>query len=103
MPLTCPVCRAGNDKGPDCRRCKADLSLLFAIERQREVVVASARAALAQGRFEIAFDELGRAGELRHGPDLLRLEAILSLVKRDFAGAFERYSRVQSLVDGQKS
>lgn len=33
--MRCPVCRAENDRGPNCRRCRADLSLLFALEKQR--------------------------------------------------------------------
>ena len=32
--MICPCCKANNDSGPACRRCKADLSLLFAFEKQ---------------------------------------------------------------------
>ena len=35
MALRCPVCKAENAQGPNCRRCKADLSLLFALEDRR--------------------------------------------------------------------
>ena len=28
--MRCPVCRAAVQQGPQCRRCKADLSLLLA-------------------------------------------------------------------------
>ena len=34
--MICPVCRATNDQGPQCRRCKADLGLLFRLEAQRK-------------------------------------------------------------------
>ena len=30
--IRCPVCKAENSQGPTCRRCKADLSLLFRLE-----------------------------------------------------------------------
>lgn len=30
MSVVCPCCKAVNDAGPHCRRCRADLSLLFA-------------------------------------------------------------------------
>ncbi len=32
--LSCPVCKAENAQGPFCRRCKADLSLLFSLRQQ---------------------------------------------------------------------
>lgn len=35
MTIVCPCCRAGNDAGPACRRCKADLSLLFEARTRR--------------------------------------------------------------------
>ena len=34
--MNCPVCRATNDQGAQCRRCKADLGLLFRLEAQRK-------------------------------------------------------------------
>ena len=33
--MRCPVCKAENEMTPQCRRCKADLSLLLALERGR--------------------------------------------------------------------
>ncbi len=32
----CPVCRAAIKGGPDCRRCRADLSALLKIEQEAE-------------------------------------------------------------------
>ena len=47
MPIPCPCCRASNDTGPACRRCKADLALLFALEANRAEHFAAARVATA--------------------------------------------------------
>src|SRR5579871_4077912 len=87
MSLQCPVCRAGNEQGPSCRRCKADLSLLFAIEAQRSRLIASARAAIAEARLANAADAVRKASELRRGADLARLDAVIALLRRDFAKA----------------
>src|SRR5438552_3075018 len=54
LPLTCPVCRAANDQGPACRRCRADLSLLFVLDAQRQARLAAATTAAAQGRLDSA-------------------------------------------------
>ena len=43
MALRCPVCKAENAQGPNCRRCKADLSMMFALEDQRAPVMEEAR------------------------------------------------------------
>jgi hypothetical protein len=88
MPLTCPACRAANDAGPACRRCKADLALCFAVERQRAATVAAARAAAAQGDLPRAFSHAGRAAALRRGDDVRQLRAALALLAGDFAGAW---------------
>ena len=61
--LRCPACRADNAAGPNCRRCKADLSLLWALEQQRAAHLIEARTAVAEERFEEAAklrDELHR-------------------------------------------
>src|SRR5579884_3906845 len=74
-PITCPVCRARVETGPQCRRCKADLSLLFALEGRRDVALAAARRALAAGRAEEALTSAREAEQLRHGADARRLMA----------------------------
>ena len=33
--IRCPLCKADNLEGPACRRCKADLSMLFRLEERR--------------------------------------------------------------------
>lgn len=97
MLLTCPLCRAGNDAGPNCRRCKADLSLLFTVEAQREAKLGAARSALAQGEPIRAFHEARQADELRHGADVARFHAELALRRREFSEAWRQYRRARRL------
>ncbi|MFO0811039.1 MAG: hypothetical protein U0746_20610 [Gemmataceae bacterium] len=88
MPLTCPVCRAANDAGPTCRRCRADLSLCFAVERQSDAALAAARAALAQGDVARACSLAGRAAGLRRRAEATRVRAAAALLAGDFAAAW---------------
>jgi hypothetical protein len=87
-PITCPVCRAAVEAGPQCRRCKADLSLLFALEARREAVLAAARRSLAAGRPDQALALAEGAERLRRGADARRLIAAAHLLRRDFAAAW---------------
>src|SRR5436309_1732315 len=91
MPLTCPVCRAANDAGPACRRCRADLSLCFAVEAQRDHALAAARVAAAAGRWDDARSLVETARELRRGPNVDRLSATLHLLTGEFAAAWMSY------------
>lgn len=87
MPIPCPCCKASNDAGPNCRRCKADLALLFAIEDNRTALIERARSS----NFVEALDALDRAEQLRQGDDIVRLRATMKLLHRDFAGALRTY------------
>ena len=87
----CPCCRAANDAGPACRRCKADLSLLFAVEAERTSLVAAARTLAAECRYSESLAALDRAAQLRRGHDLSRVRATVLLLARDFAGALAAY------------
>jgi len=89
--MRCPVCKADNGQGPTCRRCKADLSLLFALEEQRASAISRARQALREGLLDEALDEAERARGLRGGPDVHRLLAVIHLLRRDFEGACKWY------------
>jgi hypothetical protein len=91
VPVPCPCCKALNDAGPTCRRCKADLSLLFAVEGQRAAAVADAGHLASDGRFPEALAALDRAAQLRHTPDLPRLRAAVLLLARDFPAALRAY------------
>src|SRR5216684_3267095 len=87
MSLPCPVCRELNEQGPSCRRCKADLTLLFAIDAQRQARLAAAATAATQCRFDLAAGYLEQADAIRHGSDVAQLQAVLALLRRDFDGA----------------
>lgn len=89
--MRCPVCKAENDQGPSCRRCKADLALLFALEGQRQRALGAALRCLAQGRWQQALAAAGRADSLRAGDDSRRLLALACLLRRDFAGAWQHH------------
>lgn len=86
-PIACPVCRASVEAGPLCRRCKADLALLFALEARRDSALAAARRSLAEGRAGEALAFAWEAERLRRGADARRLIAVAHLLRRDFAAA----------------
>lgn len=91
MPLTCPVCRAANDVGPACRRCRADLTLCFAVESQRAAALAGARAAAAAGERDEALRLAQSATACRGGSDARRLVAALYLLAGNFPAALAAY------------
>lgn len=93
--MRCPVCKADNTQGPNCRRCKADLSLLFRLERQRERLLATATEYLRAGRFHDAVSLARRAHALRHGADSARLLLLARLFLRDFASVWSQRLRTQ--------
>jgi len=89
--MQCPVCKATNDQGPQCRRCRADLSLLYQLEDQRRQAVAEACRAAGRGQW-------GRALALAEGADALHsdqgsrgLVRAIRLLKRDYRGAWRDY------------
>ena len=88
MAIRCPVCKADNASGPACRRCKADLSLLFALEDQREDATRAARAALAGGRYAEAHGAALRADHLRRDESSRRLVALTAVLCGDHAMAW---------------
>jgi hypothetical protein len=91
MPVPCPCCKAANDTGPACRRCKADLSLLFVVEAEREALVADARRLTAESRYPESLARLDRAAQLRRGDDVSRLRATVLLLAGDFLAALRAY------------
>jgi hypothetical protein len=94
MSLRCPVCKAENTEGPQCRRCKADLSLLFALEEQRRAALDAARAAVARGDREEFLSAAERADTVRSDDESRRLLAVARLLHGDFAGAVREAQRV---------
>jgi hypothetical protein len=91
--MRCPVCKAENAQGPLCRRCKADLSLLFQLEEQRAQLLQAARADLSAGRWQQAADD---ADWMRSDEASLRLRVLTHLFSRDFAGAWEVYRELKA-------
>lgn len=89
--MRCPVCRAENDQGPQCRRCRADLSLLFALEAQRDHYLALARQYATRGQWDHAFAVAEGVDTLRRGADARRLLAVSALLRRDFSRAWQYY------------
>ena len=86
--MRCPVCKAENTQGPTCRRCKADLSLLFQMEEQRARALAESARLLTAGRTEEA-DALAEAVDwMRSDEDSRRMLALTRLLRQDFAAAW---------------
>ncbi|MBI1917735.1 MAG: hypothetical protein HYS12_23815 [Planctomycetes bacterium] len=108
MPLRCPVCKAdnapptlpsspggeGKGGGAQCRRCKADLSLLFALEEQRRVVLDAAQHAASRGEWRDFLSATEQADALRSDDESRRLLATARLLQGDFAGALDTAQRV---------
>jgi hypothetical protein len=92
--IPCPCCRAANESGPNCRRCKADLSLLFAVARRRAFLLSAAQAFAAEGRLPAARRALDEATALRAGDDVRRLRAAVDLLAGDYRAAWNAYDAV---------
>jgi hypothetical protein len=92
--MRCPVCKADNPQGPQCRRCKADLSLLFALEEQRLQALTAARQSLAEGQWGQAVQHAEDADWMRSDEESQRLLATTYLLNRDFARAWRGYQVV---------
>jgi methylphosphotriester-DNA--protein-cysteine methyltransferase len=92
--MRCPVCRAEVEQGPTCRRCRADLSLLFQLEAQRQRTLSRAAALIHQGGSQAALALAEEAQRLRDGPEARRLDALASLFSRDFARAWRLYRSI---------
>lgn len=103
MTIPCPCCRASNDAGPACRRCKADLSLLFAVAGQRASLVAEARSLAAECKFAEALRSLDEADALRGGDDVRQLRAAVLLAAGDFASAWVAYTELACQPSGGRA
>src|SRR5207247_237651 len=101
MLLRCPACKAENTSGPICRRCKAELSMLFALEEQRDRLLAEAGAEVASGQWQEALAHATEADGLRRDDESLRLVAVTALLCRDFPLAWRMYAVLQG--DGAPS
>jgi hypothetical protein len=94
MGMRCPVCRAGDNQGAQCRRCKADLSLLLRLEASRSRLLAQAAQAAARADGATCAALAGRAHQLEGDDVSLRAVALGALLERDFARAWASYGRI---------
>jgi hypothetical protein len=101
--MRCPVCKVENAQGPSCRRCKADLSLLFGLEEERERALAAVRAEMAAGRWWAAHGEARRADHLRSDEESRRLRAVTAMMEGDFYEAWRCYGAVGKAEQGSAS
>lgn len=92
--MQCPVCRAANDRGPQCRRCRADLSLLFDLEVQRGQLLGVTRESLACGQTQEARATALRADGMRSDDESRRLLAVCHLLEKNFAAAWRVYQSI---------
>jgi hypothetical protein len=86
--MRCPVCRAENDD-VTCRRCKADLTPLFALDTTRLHALGEAARAAAAGDGARTLERALAANRLRADQESARLLAIGYLLTRDFARALQ--------------
>ena len=92
--MRCPVCRAEYDLDVTCRRCKADLALPVAVERQRAAALVESARAVQRGDVTEALTHARTAHTLRAADDSLRALAAAYLLHRDFATALVCYERL---------
>jgi hypothetical protein len=91
--MRCPVCKAENTRGPECRRCKADLALLFQLEEQRQYAMERTRLALSRAKWADAIGQAAQVNWLRSDAESLQLLAVAHFLNREFAEAL-RYHAV---------
>jgi hypothetical protein len=89
--MRCPVCKAENVQGPQCRRCKADLTPLAALEVQRRGELEATRRCLAGGDWVGAARHVAEADWLQTDDESRRLVAVARLLCGDYAAAWEAY------------
>jgi hypothetical protein len=89
--MRCPVCKADNSQGPTCRRCKADLSLLFRLDEQRALLLQRAAEQIRQGHVEEARADARQAHQLRRDTDSGKLLAVIELLRGDYSAARRWY------------
>lgn len=97
--MQCPVCRANNSEEGNCRRCKADLSLLWTLEQQHDALLRLATEKLSTNAEE-AVGTAELAQQTRDNKETRRVLALAYLARRDFAKALTLW---QSLTQTESS
>lgn len=85
--MRCPVCRAENTEAGNCRRCRADLALLWSLESRRQKVLKAGWQAASCFDGEAVVQQAAQAHALRHGQDSRHLLALGHLFCGDFPAA----------------
>ncbi|VTS02962.1 hypothetical protein [Tuwongella immobilis] len=88
----CPVCGLVQPLKPNCRRCKADWTLVLRVVRSQERLIRLATTAIEQQDWESATARLDEAARLGHHEQIGRLHAMIALARQDFGSAW-RYFR----------
>jgi hypothetical protein len=91
MPLTCPVCKAENAAGPACRRCKADLTMLFALDERRTALLAQSQQSSQRGDLAEALRIARQANDLRRDRESLRWLTLILMLAENFGEAWQAY------------
>jgi hypothetical protein len=92
--LVCPVCRAGDNQAAQCRRCKADLSLLQRLERDRAGHLRAAALFAGQGNAAECCRRARLAHELRPDSRSRLWLAVGLLLNRNFQEAMLHYRQL---------
>lgn len=96
MTIACPACRAENSERV-CRRCRADLGLLWDLENERLRLLADAGEALRRRDWSRVLDLAEGVRELRDGADAARLIACANLIRGKFYRALEWHARAKTM------
>jgi hypothetical protein len=96
MTIACPACRATNTER-SCRRCKADLGLLFDLEARRQSRLAAAVSALRERDWHASLEHAHAAWDIRNGLDAGQLIACIHLLRGRFNKALAWHGRVACL------
>jgi hypothetical protein len=92
--LVCPVCRAGDNRTAQCRRCKADLSLLQGLERDRAAHLRAAALHAGRGQAEACCREARLAHELRPDSQSRLWLAVGLLLTRNYQEALAHHRQL---------
>jgi hypothetical protein len=98
--MRCPVCRATDNQTAQCRRCKADLSLLLQLQKARGVLLDRAAQAAARGEGAACSALAAQAHQVGSDDDSLRSLAVGSLLQHDFAHAWAYYRQLRGFARG---
>ena len=85
--MRCPTCNAQQSWSDECRRCKCDLSDLFAVWRAGRQARNRCLLALQSGDFDRALNHAQRLAVLCSGDEATRLLTVCHLLRGDWPAA----------------